>query len=105
MRAAASPCPAWGFRAKRRGSKWARLLPRAATARDVRRVARRRRCSARSHARPARPVITAVPFIRARPSLGASASGSSPTAAMASDAGTTLPRKRTGRSPARAPAT
>jgi hypothetical protein len=55
-------------------------------------VATRTRCSARACASEANPVITAVPFINARPSLGASLIGLSFAARSAAAAVIIFPR-------------
>ncbi len=103
---AATCCwPLWGFTANSPGAKCLGLLPRAMLAMAVMRVARRSRYSARSQARQVSAVMTEVPFMSARPSLGMSVSGTMPWALSASAAGHSRPWWITWRSPMRAAAT
>ena len=98
-RAATRCWPAWGFAAKSVSSKWCALPALARTLKAVSRVASRDRYSARSHARHARAVITAVPFMMARPSFGRSLSGAMPSDWSTCAAGLRSPRYQTSRSP------
>jgi len=67
--------PRWVFTEKSVSSKCSALPSSAKDAKPVIRVASRMRYSAREYARHANAVITAVPFMIASPSLGASAIG------------------------------